>query len=218
MIQGEPVSMFPTSLLLNNIGRDFTHDELDCVLEYKDTVRSNTGNITTKDVLVLENPRLAGLKSLVEEALQDYLIQVYNPINPDKIRLVPTQSWLNFTDKTQYHHKHYHHNSIISGCLYINAKRESDSIVFTKRATGEPWQIQALEQNYFNCNEFTVPVNTGDLVLFPSNLIHSVPKTEHEYTRISLAFNSFWDGELGFIKGAIDGINFLRINVPSQQR
>ena len=48
--------------------------------------------------------------------------------------------------------------------------------------------------------------------------MHSVPKTEHEHTRISLAFNSFWDGELGFIKGAIDGINFLRINVPSQQR
>lgn len=214
----ELVSLFPTSLLVNNIDRKLTDEELECVLDYQDTVRANTGNITTKDVLVLENPKLAGLKKLVEEALQDYLIQVYNPINPDKIRLVVTQSWLNFTDKTQYHHKHYHHNSIISGCLYINAHKESDSIVFTKRATGEPWQIQALEQNYFNCNEFTVPVETGDLVLFPSNLIHSVPQTNHEHTRISLAFNSFWDGELGFVKGAIDGINFLRVHTPSQHR
>lgn len=214
----ELVSLFPTSLLVNNIGRSLTDEELDCVLDYQDTVRANTGNITTKDVLVLENPKLAGLKKLVEEALQDYLMQVYNPINPDKIRLVVTQSWLNFTDKTQYHHKHYHHNSIISGCLYINARKDSDCIMFTKRATGEPWQIQALEQNYFNCNEFTVPVETGDLVLFPSNLIHSVPQTDHDYTRISLAFNSFWDGELGFVKGAIDGINFLRVHTPSQHR
>lgn len=214
----ELVSLFPTSLLINNIGRNLTDEELDCVIDYKYGVRANTGNITTKDVLVLENPKLAGLKKLVEEALQDYLMQVYNPINPDKIRLVVTQSWLNFTDKTQYHHKHYHHNSIISGCLYINARKESDSIMFTKRATGEPWQIQALEQNYFNCNEFTVPVETGDIVLFPSNLIHSVPQTNHEYTRISLAFNSFWDGELGFVKGAIDGINFLRVHTPSQHR
>lgn len=214
----ELVSLFPTSLLVNNIGRGLTDEELDCVLDYQDTVRANTGNITTKDVLVLENPKLAGLKKLVEEALQDYLTQVYNPINPDKIRLVVTQSWLNFTDKTQYHHKHYHHNSIISGCLYINARKDSDCIMFTKRATGEPWQIQALEQNYFNCNEFTVPVETGDLVLFPSNLIHSVPQTDHDYTRISLAFNSFWDGELGFVKGAIDGINFLRVHTPSQHR
>lgn len=217
-MNSELVSLFPTSLLVNNIGRGLTDEELECVLDYQDTVRANTGNITTKDVLVLENPKLAGLKKLVEEALQDYLIQIYNPINPDKIKLVVTQSWLNFTDKTQYHHKHYHHNSVISGCLYINARKDSDCIMFTKRATGEPWQIQALEQNYFNCNEFTVPVETGDIVLFPSNLIHSVPQTEHEYTRISLAFNSFWDGELGFIKGAIDGINFLRVHTPTQQR
>lgn len=218
MNPAELVSLFPTSLLVNNIDRGLTDEELECVLDYQDTVRSNTGNITTKDVLVLENPKLVGLKKLVEEALQDYLIQVYNPINPDKIRLVVTQSWLNYTDKTQYHHKHYHHNSIISGCLYINARKESDSIVFTKRATGEPWQIQALEQNYFNCNEFTVPVETGDIVLFPSNLTHSVPQTNHDYTRISLAFNSFWDGELGFVKGAIDGINFLRVHTPNQNR
>jgi uncharacterized protein (TIGR02466 family) len=218
MNPGELVSLFPTSLLVNNIGRGLTDEELECVLDYQYGVKANTGNITTKDVLVLENPKLAGLKKLVEEALQDYLIQIYNPINPDKIRLVVTQSWLNFTDKNQYHHKHYHHNSIISGCLYINARKESDCIMFTKRATGEPWQIQALEQNYFNCNEFTVPVETGDLVLFPSNLIHSVPQTNQDYTRISLAFNSFWDGEIGFVKGAIDGINFLRVHIPSQQR
>lgn len=218
MNPGELVSLFPTSLLVNNIDRSLTDEELECVLDYQYGVKANTGNITTKDVLVLENPKLAGLKKLVEEALQDYLIQIYNPINPDKIRLVVTQSWLNFTDKNQYHHKHYHHNSIISGCLYINARKESDCIMFTKRATGEPWQIQALEQNYFNCNEFTVPVETGDLVLFPSNLIHSVPQTNQDYTRISLAFNSFWDGEIGFVKGAIDGINFLRVHIPSQQR
>ena len=212
----ELVSLFPSCLLLNTIEESFTNDELDCILEYKDEVRGNTGNITTKDVLVLENPRLARLKKIAEEALQDYLIQFYNPINPDKIKLVVTQSWLNYTDKTQYHHKHHHHNSVISGCIYINANKSNDSIVFGKRMTGENWQIQALEQNYFNCNEFTVNVGTGDIVLFPSNMLHSVPKTEHDYTRISLAFNSFWEGELGFMSGPLEKINFLRVNVPKQ--
>lgn len=212
----ELVSLFPSCLLLNTIEEPFTPDELDCILEYKDTVRANTGNITTKDVLVLENPRLARLKRVAEEALQDYLIQFYNPISPDKIKLVVTQSWLNYTDKTQYHHKHHHHNSIISGCMYINAIKDKDSIVFTKRATGDNWQLQALEQNYFNCNEFTVNVGTGDVVLFPSNMLHSVPKTNHEHTRISLAFNSFWEGELGFVSGPLEKINFLRVSVPKQ--
>jgi len=212
----ELVSLFPSCLLLNTIEEPFTQDELDCILEYKDTVRANTGNITTKDVLVLDNPRLARLKRVAEEALQDYLIQFYNPISPDKIKLVVTQSWLNYTDKTQYHHKHHHHNSIISGCMYINAIKDKDSIVFTKRATGDNWQLQALEQNYFNCNEFTVNVGTGDVVLFPSNMLHSVPKTNHDHTRISLAFNSFWEGELGFMEGPLERINFLRVNVPKQ--
>jgi uncharacterized protein (TIGR02466 family) len=212
----ELVSLFPSCLLLNTIEEPFTQDELDCILEYKDDVRVSTGNITTNDVLVLENPRLARLKKIVEEALQDYLIQLYNPINPDNIKLVVTQSWLNYTDKTQYHHKHHHHNSVISGCLYINAIKDKDSIVFTKRATGDNWQLQALEQNYFNCNEFTVNVGTGDVILFPSNMLHSVPKTNHEHSRISLAFNSFWEGELGFMSGPLEKINFLRISVPKQ--
>jgi len=214
-MKGEMISMFPTCLLLNNINREFNEDEINCILEYKDGVRENTGNITTDDVFVLENPRLSDLKKLINEALNDYLKQIYYPIND--VKLLSTISWLNFTDKTQYHHKHYHHNSIVSGCLYINAKRESDCIFFTKRATGENWQLQANNYNAFNSNEFTLPVHTGDLVLFPSNLIHSVPQTDHDYTRISLAFNSFFSGELVFIDGAMKGINFLKIQLPTQQ-
>ncbi len=214
-MKAELISMFPTCLLLNNIGRDFTEDELDCILSYKDDVRENTGNITTNDVFVLENPRLKNLKLLVEEALNDYLQQIYEPIND--VKLLSTISWLNFTDKTQYHHKHSHHNSFVSGCLYINANRDSDSILFTKRSSGENWQIQPKEYNAFNSNEFNVPVHTGDLVLFPSNLIHSVPKTDHDYTRISLAFNSFFSGKLGFIDGAMQGINYLKIELQNQQ-
>lgn len=214
-MKGELISMFPTCLLLNNIDRDFTNDELDCILDYKYHVRANTGNITTNDMFVLENPRLADLKKLVNEALNDYLKQIYHPIND--VKLLSTISWLNFTDKTQYHHKHCHHNSVVSGCLYINAKRESDCILFTKRATGENWQLQPNQYNAFNSNQFTVPVNTGDLVLFPSNLIHSVPKTDHEYTRISLAFNSFFSGDLGFVEGDMQGINYLKLDLQNQK-
>jgi uncharacterized protein (TIGR02466 family) len=214
-MKGELIPMFPTCLLLNNINRDFTEDELECILSYKNDVRENTGNFTTNDIFVLENSKLSGLKKIIEFALNDYLQQVYQPIND--VKLLSTISWLNFTDKTQYHHKHCHHNSFVSGCLYINAKKESDCIVFTKRATGENWQLQPNQYNAFNSNEFSVPVSTGDLVLFPSNLLHSVPQSEHEYTRISLAFNSFFSGELGFVDGEMRGINYLKTNLPKQQ-
>lgn len=205
----EIVPMFPTPILINNIGRDFTNDEMDCILNYKDDVRQHTGNITTNDVFVLENEKLNDIKDLVCEALNDYLKQVYEPIND--LKLVPTISWLNYTDKTQYHHKHNHSNSFISGCLYINANRESDCIIFSKRPTGDNFILQCKEFTAFNSDDFRIPVHTGDLVLFPSNLIHSVPKTNHEHTRISLAFNSFFSGELGFINGDMRGINYLKV-------
>jgi ectoine hydroxylase-related dioxygenase (phytanoyl-CoA dioxygenase family) len=101
--------------------------------------------------------------------------------------------------------------------LYINANRESDCIVFSKRATGDNFIIQSSEYTAFNSNEFTVPVHTGDLVLFPSNLIHSVPKTNHDYTRVSLAFNSFFSGELGFVNGDMSGINYLKLDLKNQK-
>ena len=64
-MKGEIISMFPTCLLLNNIDREFNEDEINCILEYKDGVRENTGNITTDDVFVLDNQRLSDLKKLI---------------------------------------------------------------------------------------------------------------------------------------------------------
>jgi hypothetical protein len=31
-----------------------------------------------------------------------------------------TQSWLNYTETNQYHHKHEHPNSLVSGVFYVN--------------------------------------------------------------------------------------------------
>jgi hypothetical protein len=45
--------------------------------------------------------------------------------------------------------------------------------------------------------EATITINKREIILFPSNLNHSVPKNEGTNTRISLAFNSFFEGTLG---------------------
>jgi hypothetical protein len=43
-----------------------------------------------------------------------------------------TQSWLNYTKPGQFHHKHAHPNSFISGVLYMKAARQRDKIYFYK--------------------------------------------------------------------------------------
>lgn len=40
-------------------------------------------------------------------------------------------------------------------------------------------------------------VKDGDLLIFPSSLIHDVPKVVGDKQRISIAFNSFLKGNLG---------------------
>ena len=42
-----------------------------------------------------------------------------------------------------------------------------------------------------------LPMKRGELILFPSNLQHSVPVNSSEEERISLSFNSFFDSNIG---------------------
>ena len=39
----------------------------------------------------------------------------------ENVSLDVTQSWANFTQKGQYHHKHNHSNSVLSGVFYVKA-------------------------------------------------------------------------------------------------
>jgi predicted 2-oxoglutarate/Fe(II)-dependent dioxygenase YbiX len=49
----------------------------------------------------------------------------------------------------------------------------------------------------YNSDTWWLGVKTYDIVLFPSNLTHSVDSVTSDETRISLAFNSFIKGVLG---------------------
>lgn len=206
---------FPTPIMGYQSDRIFTEDEMECINDYKKETIYNLANYTTKDLFVLENPRLKGLKDVCQRAIDDYFIRIFDPINPDKISLVITQSWLNYTVKGHHHHQHHHHNSVLSGCLYIKADRSIDKIKFIKD-NGTNWFVQPKNLNAFNSPNIFFPVGTGDIVLFPSHLDHSVPKTVGD-ERISLAFNAFFSGEMGFVQGEdMLGVNFLKVDIGNQ--
>jgi uncharacterized protein (TIGR02466 family) len=207
--------IFPIVITKNKMQRHFTQKEIDYMMSFKNKLRVNESN--TENIYILESEELSDIKRICEDALKDYLLQVYDPVNSNDIKLNVTHSWLNFTKKSQFHHPHTHHNSILCGCLYINANEEKDTIVFTKAESAQNWQIQSKNENNINSNNFTLNVNSGDLIIFPSNLTHSVPIIETE-GRLSLAFNSFFSGSVGFIEGSMKGINFLKIDLPNQKQ
>jgi uncharacterized protein (TIGR02466 family) len=215
MNTGEIIPIFPIPIMRSNIRRSFSSEELQCISNYRTDVFYNASNVTTNDLYVLNNPALSNIKSFIESMLYDYLMNIYNPINPNEVKLGLTQSWLNYTEKNQFHHQHHHPNSVISGCLYINANKDIDNIMFG-RTLPLNLQVQAINQNMYNCMEAYFPIEAGDVVLFPSNLEHSVPITSGEYTRISLAFNSYFSGKIGYLNGPNQGFNFLNITLEDQ--
>lgn len=112
------------------------------------------------------------------------------------VRLRITQSWLNWTKPGQYHHKHTHPNSLISGCFYVKANKETDKIFFYRDGY-QRIKFPPVEWNTYNSESWWYPVGSGDLVFFPSSLTHMVQPVGGEDTRVSLAFNTFPIGYIG---------------------
>jgi uncharacterized protein (TIGR02466 family) len=183
--------LFPTPVGKFALVRDFTDFEIK-FFTTQETVQ-NMGNVNSKDYYVLKHKRMAKLREFVETSVAEYVKEIYAPKNEVTFRI--TQSWFNYTKPGQFHHKHAHPNSFISGVLYMKALRESDKIYFYNDAY-RPIDFPTNNWNLYNSKSWWFEVGTGDLMLFPSSLIHSVEPVQKE-ERISLAFNTFPVGYVG---------------------
>tara|TARA_R110002049_G_scaffold42440_1_gene126445 strand:- start:389 stop:1009 length:621 start_codon:yes stop_codon:yes gene_type:complete len=179
----------------------FTSSEKQFFKDLKRKVKKNVGNVNTIDTYVLENKKLLFLKQKVMEHVNVYFDQVYAP----KTDVIPyiTQSWINYTDENQFHHKHSHPNSLVSGVLYLDADIDLDSIIFYRPKQYQTITIDTKDDcyNVFNSSLWTYSVKTRDIILFPSSLEHSVETKKGKNTRMSLAFNVFVKGNIGSTQG-----------------
>lgn len=110
-----------------------------------------------------------------------------------------TQSWVNKNSIGNGHHKHHHPNSIVSGVVYLDVPAGA-SIVFHKNTGNNSYAMQPalLEPlNDYTKPYFELAVESGDLVLFPSYLWHSVPANLDKKDRWSLAFNCVTNEKIG---------------------
>lgn len=185
-------SIFPTAVGMFSLGRDITEEEM-VFIRNQETI-DNVGNKFSKNTYVLKNPEMKSISDFIHESLNTYFKNIYMP--QDGVDIYTTQSWLNYTLPGEHHHRHLHQNSIVSGCLYINADENSDKI-FLYRPGHKQIQIVPQEWNLYNSDSWWFPVKSCSLILFPSYLEHDVKGTKNENTRISLAFNTFVSGVIG---------------------
>ena len=187
------VNLFPTPIGKFNIGRDFTNDELSFIKHQKKCI--STGNFMSTESNLLDKIEMSDIRDIIQGELDAYHNYIFSPKTKTEIYI--TQSWANYTDVGQFHHAHTHNNSYISGVLYIQTLKD-DSICFTRPSLQMSiLQIEPAVSNHWNAQAWRLGANSGELLLFPSTLVHEVKLRENPGTRISISFNTFLRGDIG---------------------
>ena len=185
-------NLFPTAVGFFKFEEGLSQSQTKFLVEQEQF--PNEGNTSSADRYILKQKKVANLTTFIEQCAHESLLGTINPKNDARLRI--TQSWLNWTKPGQFHHRHAHPNSLISGCYYVSANKETDKIFFYRDGYKQI-KFPPVEWNMYNSESWWYPVGTGDLVFFPSNLTHMVQPVSGDDTRVSVAFNLFPVGHIG---------------------
>jgi len=127
---------------------------------------------------------------------------VYDYLNINKKhKFKMLNSWSVKNLKGDFSHQHYHHNSFVSGIIYLNCSSNTGNLNLHKpNGWNNINSIFSFDFNSVNldtCKAYTIAPEIGDIFLFPSTLIHSVTPNLTEMERYCIAFNFFPIGQFG---------------------
>jgi hypothetical protein len=193
-------NVFPTPIGIS-FNNNIPHDEHEILLNAEYHKHEVYDMIVSKEKYIL-NSGITKIKSFIQQELNEYSKKT---LGTDQ-KLKFTQSWCTKHEGVpQYTFPHTHQNSIVSGVYYILAN-DSEGLTFYKNDDFMEkyitWETDSklVQQNEWCWQWQTFPVHTGMLLLFPSRIKHSVEgKNVLPGVRCSLAFNTWFDGDIGII-------------------
>jgi uncharacterized protein (TIGR02466 family) len=193
-MQYELINLFAVPVYKAPLERAFSNQELEFFDKHINNAVSAISNQASADKQILDAPEMAELRQLISAHLNSYFQRIYDTANQVKLEI--TQSWLAVSNQGDAHHTHSHPNSIASGVVYINLAAR-DGINFYRDEDRQWFDLQPRENNYYNAYSYHVETKVGDIVIFPSQIKHGVRPVQENVRRLSLAFNSFFSGEIG---------------------
>ena len=142
----------------------------------------------------LEMQSIGDLRLYLESKISEYMKDVLSYAYPAQL----TQSWVNQNRKGDSTHIHAHPNSIVSAVFYMDLPQDNGLIRFHKfKPVGSTTYYMepsidpdSASKNFYAYDWIDIQVKTGDLVIFPSYLAHSVPENQDNEDRWSLAMNA----------------------------
>lgn len=136
------------------------------------------------------NPLLDEVAALVAPKLTEFGRYLFG----ESLNWLLKEMWVNVLDTGGRQAMHNHANSFASGVVYLTPSHPSSQTVFMKSPGGTDFMFRndhaRTEPGEFSADKWVSPApEPGDMVLFPSYLMHAVPPNQGE-RRITLAFNA----------------------------
>ncbi len=146
---------------------------------------SHTALLTPSD-----SPLLGVAAGLVTPKLADFGTHLFG----QRLGWSIKEMWVNVLDAGGRQAMHNHANSFISGVIYLTPTHPDARTVFMKSPGGTDFAFKNehadVTQGPYNADKWISPQpEPGDMVLFPSYLMHAVPPNPGP-RRITLAFNA----------------------------
>jgi uncharacterized protein (TIGR02466 family) len=142
------------------------------------------------DNLDLKTPELAELFAAIRKALDEiHRAFAFNT----ELRQVLTEAWVNINGRGHFNYSHDHPGSLFSGVYYVKGGADKGELEFKTPITAHTYTISDNMVGAFNAftgHAMVIPPVTGDLLIFPSWLLHRVNMSRSDEDRISIAFNS----------------------------
>ena len=159
-------------------------------------------NELSEEMGILDRPEFKSMKDVVFSHVKKYEKDVCGFKSSLSFKL--TESWYRETVPGHNHPDHNHPNSMLSGVVYLNVPKGDKSheginlIHIENRGVfkNHEFRYDYTPTKYNQITTF-VPVETGDIVLFPSYLYHFVTHNEsRNESRRVISFNTFIQGRM----------------------
>jgi uncharacterized protein (TIGR02466 family) len=151
----------------------------------------NSTELAHSQILVpADEPLLADLAQRLTPKLADFGELLFG----ERLIWGVKEMWINVLQSGGRQAVHNHANSFASGVLYLSESHPSANTVFSRDLGGRDFHFSnshaGATLGAFNADKWIAPLPAaGDLVLFPSYLLHEVPLNRGGL-RITLAFNA----------------------------
>jgi uncharacterized protein (TIGR02466 family) len=169
--------------------------------------KPNTSSLNLSHTQMLkpgDSPLLADVATLVTPKLVDFGVHLFG----ERMGWSLKEMWVNVLDAGGRQAMHNHANSFISGVVYLTPTHPGSQTVFMKSPGGTDFAFKndhaRMTPGPFNADKWISPApSPGDMVLFPSYLMHAVPPNQGD-RRITLSFNAIparlesWGYAIGF--------------------